>query len=87
MCIRDRVNDIIHPEVLKIYPDSVPPAFAFEDHSDGLVVQYRSARNLPALAEGLLSGVSLLYDGEVAVTVIEPGADDEPRFLVTLAGG
>lgn len=78
-----KVNDIIHPEVLKIYPDSIPPAFEFEDHADGLVVQYRSARNLPSLAHGLLSGVSLLFDEEISVTAIEPGANAEPRFLVT----
>jgi hypothetical protein len=77
------VNDIIHPEVLKIYPDSIPPAFVFEEHTEGLVVQYRSARNLPALAEGLLSGVSLLFDEDISVTPIEPGENDEPRFLVT----
>ena len=78
-----KVNDIIHPEVLKIYPDSIPPAFAFEDHADGLVVQYRSVRHLPALAEGLLSGMSLLFDEEISVTAIEPGSEGEPRFLVT----
>lgn len=78
-----KVNDIIHPEVLKIYPDSIPPAFEFEDHPDGLVVQYRSARHLPALAEGLLSGVSLLFDEEISVTAIEPAEDAAPRFLVT----
>lgn len=78
-----KVNDIIHPEVLKIYPDSIPPAFDFEDHVDGLVVQYRSARNLPALAEGLLSGVSLLYEEDVTVQPLAPGPNDEPRFLVS----
>jgi len=80
-----KVNDIIHPEVLKIYPDAIPPAFAFEDHDDGLVVQYRSARNLPALAEGLLSGVSLLFDEQVSVRALDPGENDEPRFLVTIS--
>jgi hypothetical protein len=69
-------------EYLKIYPDSIPPAFEFEDHPEGLVVQYRSARNLPALAEGLLSGVSLLFDEDVAVTALEPSATAVPRFLV-----
>ena len=77
------VNDIIHPEVLKIYPDSIPPAFTFEDHPDGLVVHYRSARHLPALAEGLLSGVTLLFDEDVHVQSLEAGEGDVPRFLVT----
>lgn len=78
-----KVNDIIHPEVLKIYPDSIPPAFEFEDHDEGLIVQYRSARNLPALAHGLLTGLSLLFeDEEITVEPVEPGYDGEPRFLV-----
>jgi len=82
-----KVNDIIHPEVLKIYPDSIPPAFEFEDRDGGLVVRYRSARNLPALAEGLLSGVSLLFEDEdVTVTALEPSDNAEPRFLVTTSG-
>ena len=78
-----KVNDIIHPEVLKIYPDSIPPAFDFEEHADGLVVQYRSARNLPALAAGLLSGVSLLFDEEITVQSLPASPSDKPRFLVT----
>jgi hypothetical protein len=78
------VNDIIHPEVLKIYPQAVPPVFEFEDHPDGLLVRYFSARNLPALAEGLLSGVSQLFD--VQVRVERRAADDGTGvpFLVTV---
>ena len=79
-----RVNDIIHPEVLKIYPQAAPPAFEFDDHPDGLLVRYLSARNLPALAEGLLSGVSMLFD--VEVTVVRVPSEDETgaQFLVTV---
>jgi len=78
-----KVNDIIHPEVLKLYPDAIPPLFTFEDHPDGLVVHYGSQRNLPALAEGLLSGISLLFvEEEITVTPLGPSAEDLPRFLV-----
>lgn len=79
-----QVNDIIHPEVLKIYPHAIPPAFEFDDHPDGIIVRYRSARNLPALAEGLLSGVSLLFDTTVNVSVMAPTDDSSTQFLVTL---
>ena len=80
-----QVNDIIHPEVLKIYPHAVPPAFEFEDHSDGLVVRYMSVRNLPDLAEGLLAGVSQLFDVEVTVHPLEPDDETSTRFLVTVS--
>lgn len=79
-----QVNDIIHPEVLKIYPHAIPPAFEFDDHPDGLIVRYRSARNLPALAEGLLTGVSQLFDIRVNVSVMESSDPSSTQFLVTL---
>jgi len=80
-----QVNDIIHPAVLKIYPSARPPVFEFEDHPDGLIVRYRSTRNMPALAEGLLAGVSLMFDVEVQVAVLAPDDDSSTRFLVSLS--
>ena len=81
-----RVNDIIHPEVLKIYPDAIPPAFSFEDHPNGgLVVNYRSDRNLPALAEGLLSGVSTLFDAELDIVRTPDYDGPGTQFIVTAA--
>lgn len=79
-----RVNDIIHPEVLKIYPDSTPPAFTFEDHDDGLLVTYQSVRALPSLAEGLLAGIGELFDVVVNVERLSatPG-QETAQFLVT----
>lgn len=77
-----QVNDIIHPEVLKIYPDSIPPAFTFDEHPEGLLVTYRSERNLPSLAEGLLSGISTLFDAELTITRTEDFAGPGTQFLV-----
>jgi len=82
-----RVNDIIHPEVLKIYPQSIPPAFEFEDHDDGMLVTYMSARNLPALAEGLLSGVSELFDEKIEVTAVATDSTTSTTFLVSASPG
>ncbi len=51
------LNDIIHPEVLKIYPDARPPSFELTSLGDDKVrVVYASTRRLSALAEGLLHG-------------------------------
>lgn len=53
------LNDIIHPEVLKLYPGAVPPVFAFDSSSeDVLVMEYRSRRKLCALALGFIEGAA-----------------------------
>src|SRR6476661_3912519 len=50
MCL----DDTIHPEVVKLYPDARPPRFRFEDPAPGmLVMHYTSERRLCAMAEGM----------------------------------
>lgn len=63
------LNDIIHPEVRKLYPDADVPVFEFDTpNRDGtLVVGYRSARRLCALAEGFIQGASTHYGEQVAI--------------------
>ncbi len=51
------LNDIIHPEVRKLYPDAETPHFDLEGRSDGgLVMHYHSRRTLCRLAAGLVEG-------------------------------
>ena len=53
------VNDIIHPEVRKLYSGAGCPHFHFEDDPDGrLLVGYRSPRQLCQLAHGFVEGAS-----------------------------
>lgn len=56
------LNDIIHPEVRKIYPGANVPTFDC-DTSDPhrLLMGYRSPRRLCALAEGFVEGAAALY--------------------------
>ena len=62
------IHDVIHVEVLKLYPDSRPPEFSYEDLPDGgLRMGYRSPRCLDALAEGLILGVGDRFDTELRV--------------------
>ena len=51
------LNNIIHPEVRKLYPGAIVPEFDF-DTSDprGLGMDYYSPRKMCAFAEGLLTG-------------------------------
>ncbi|HEY3233427.1 MAG TPA: heme NO-binding domain-containing protein [Polyangiaceae bacterium] len=51
------LNDIIHPEVRKLYPGAGVPHFDYQSHSDGrLTMAYFSDRKLCAFAEGLIEG-------------------------------
>jgi hypothetical protein len=56
------LNDIIHPEVRKLYPGADVPTFGFEDVSDGtLTLRYHSERKLCALAEGFVLGAAAQF--------------------------
>ena len=60
------LNDIIHPEVRKLYPGADVPSFGFDQPSDDtLVLRYHSERKLCALAEGFVLGAASHY-GEQA---------------------
>ena len=53
------LNSIIHPEVLKLYPDSIVPQFDLETlDDDHIAMVYRSPRALPDLAVGLALGAA-----------------------------
>jgi hypothetical protein len=61
------LNDIIHPEVRKLYPGADVPVFGFDTSSqEVLLMEYRSARKLCAFAEGLIEGAAAHYGEEVA---------------------
>lgn len=60
------LNDIIHPEVRKLYPGADAPEFGFDDTDPAtLVLTYESARKLCALAEGFLLGAADHYHERV----------------------
>lgn len=62
------LDDIIHPEVRKIYPDAEVPGFATMPTDDeALHVTYTSRRGLCALAEGLIEGAGAWFGRQVTV--------------------
>ena len=62
------INDLIHPEVRKLYPGAGVPDFEYDTSSDEvLVMNYRSARRLCAFAEGLIEGAAKHYGENVAI--------------------
>ena len=60
------LNEIIHPEVLKLYPGAKVPVFDFDTSQPGtLVMGYRSDRELCALARGFVEGTADHYGEQV----------------------
>ena len=66
------LNDIIHPEVRKLYPGADVPEFAYDTTStDVLTIFYSSARKLCALAEGLIHGAAAHYGEDATIAQAE----------------
>jgi len=62
------LNDIIHPEVRKLYPGAIVPEFDFDaSRPHALSMDYYSPRKLCAFAEGLLLGAGDHYSETVAI--------------------
>jgi Haem-NO-binding len=61
------LNEIIHPEVRKLYPGAEVPVFDFASHDGGLVMGYTSPRKLCAFAEGLLHGAADHYSERLTI--------------------
>jgi hypothetical protein len=69
------LNQVIHPEVRKLYPGADVPVFDFDTSSeDVLVMGYASARKMCAFAEGLIEGAATHY-GEQALI-------EQPKCMV-----
>ena len=63
------LNDMIHPEVRKLYPGAEPPVFAYDvAGSDVVTLTYQSSRSLCALAEGFVSGAAAHYGQRVVIS-------------------
>jgi hypothetical protein len=92
------LDDVIHPEVLKLYPHAHPPQFEFPDagadagasgpDEERWVLVYRSDRGLCDLAIGLLQGAAASFGlhAEVAQTACVHRGDGECRLEVSVDG-
>lgn len=73
------VNEIIHPEVRKLYSGAGCPHFQFSTAPEGdLIVGYQSPRRLCALAEGFIRGAAAHYGERVTVSHLACMLDDSP---------
>ena len=82
------LNDIIHPEVRKLYPGADVPVFDYRlVESDRLLMGYRSQRGLCFFGQGLIEGSGEYFgeDLKVAQTTCEKRGDSECVFEVVVA--
>ena len=80
------IEDIIHREVRKLYPDAELPRFDIERHTDReLVLLYQSGRHFEDLAEGLMRGCIVHFGGGITIvrTVVGEGDARSERFVLT----
>lgn len=80
------IEDIIHAEVLKLYPDAELPRFIVEHHdAQKLVLIYQSPRHFEDLAEGLMLGC-VAHFGKPIQLAREPASAEASagqRFTLT----
>jgi hypothetical protein len=84
------LNDIIHPEVRKIYPGAGVPVFDYDASSeDVLVMGYSSERKLCALGHGLIEGAADHYGerAEVEQPHCMKRGDERCVFHIALSNG
>jgi hypothetical protein len=80
------LNDIIHPEVRKLYPGAEVPVFDFDASSDEvLVMGYASARRLCAFAEGLIEGAARHYGQTVSIEQTHCMLRGDPKCVLELS--
>lgn len=80
------IEDIIHREVHKLYPDAELPRFDVEQHDDQqLTLLYDSRRHFEDLAEGLMRGCIAYFGGGIAIarSVVGDGESRKERFVLT----
>ena len=75
-----KVEDYIHPEVLKLYPDAELPHFAHSVDATGMTLNYRSPRPLEDFCEGLIAGCVQHFGEGIEVERVDDGADSETRM-------
>jgi hypothetical protein len=76
------VDNIIHPEVHKLYPDAELPSFkVVEFNANKLTMEYQSDKPLQHLAKGLMIGAGKHYKEDLEVTIYE---ETKPVLLEVL---
>jgi hypothetical protein len=82
------LNNIIHAEVRKLYPDALVPTFDFVTTDNGtFALGYQSSRQLCALAEGFIEGAASHYGETVVIAQPTCTKRGDDRCLIVCSFG
>jgi hypothetical protein len=77
------LNDVIHPEVRKLFPGAYAPSFEFDtSREDAVGLSYFSHRNLCSFAEGLIEGAADHYGQDVTIEQTECAKRGDDKCLI-----
>lgn len=76
----ESIDNHIHPEVLKLYPDAELPSFSSEIDGSKMQLNYQSTRNMADFAHGLIEGSAKHFNEPIAIRRHEEG--DQVIFLI-----
>lgn len=77
------LNDVIHPEVRKLFPGAYAPSFSFEEPGpDSVALSYHSHRGLCSFAEGLIEGAADHYNDKVTIEQRECTKRGDPNCVL-----
>ena len=86
-----KVEDHIHIEVMKLYPDAELPSFVFVASEDNRhEFRYESSRDMAPLADGLIKGTAAVFEETIEVEYeshVNDGAKFTRFFVTTPADG
>ncbi len=84
-----RINDVIHVEVKKLYPESHPPSVTMEEVDENeAFIEYSSHRHMAALCLGLVEGALDFYQESAEVTMVGEGHEsDSARMRIRWSAG
>ena len=84
----EKVEQYIHLEVKKLYPDATPPKFIFSDQTQStMTMDYHSARCMGYVCMGLLEGCADYFNQSLTITMQPMNAtQSHVRFSLTLTG-
>lgn len=77
------LNDVIHPEVRKLFPGAYAPSFEFDTSvDDELSLSYISHRGLCSFAEGLIEGAADRFDEDVVIEQTSCTKHGDPSCVI-----
>lgn len=83
------LNEVIHPQVLALYPGANVPEFGFVEEGDRILLDYHSARGLCHLAEGLALGAieSFREHADITQETCRHRGDESCRIILDYRDG